>query len=167
MAGPRHTFQSTVHVEDHLQYIMFCHTVIRESRSTPQQDDEVRDLTAQTLYWKYTQVRCRSPLYNPSPVRRRWHLHQCTKQGLPGQRGEWFWGGAFERAFIGIRVFDPFIPSNHHSNILHEKLKRHHYMQRIREIKHSSITCLVFFLSEMIGPTAIVFYKYLASCLVE
>ena len=61
-----------------------------------------------------------------------------------------FWGGAFERAFFDVRVFNPFAPSNRQSSLaaayrLHERLKKRHYERRIREVEHSSFTPLVFF----------------------
>ena len=78
------------------------------------------------------------------------------------------WGGAYERAFFDVRVFNPFAPSNRHSSMAssyrhHESLKKRHYEQRIREVEHSSFTPLVFSLTGGLGPAATAFYKRLAS----
>ena len=79
-----------------------------------------------------------------------------------------FWGGAFERAFFDVRVFNPFAPSNRHSSLAssyrhHESLKKRHYERRVREVEHSSFTPLVFSLTGGLGPAATAFYKRLSS----
>ena len=57
-------------------------------------------------------------------------------------------GGRFEKAFIDVRVFNPFAQSNHLSPLIfvhrrHEQVKRRHYEQRVREVEHTSFTPLV------------------------
>ena len=52
-----------------------------------------------------------------------------------------FWGGPFERTFFDVKVFNPFAPSNRHTNPSvsyrsHENAKKRKYEQRIREIEH-------------------------------
>ena len=83
-----------------------------------------------------------------------------------------FWGGSFERAFLDVRVFNPFAQSNSHSSIQatyhhHENLKKRHYEKRIREVEHSSFTPLVFSTTGSLGPAAGSFYKRLASMLAD
>ena len=51
-----------------------------------------------------------------------------------------FWGGRFERAFIDVRVFNPYAASNQHQQQSavyrkHKNEKKRTYEQRIREIK--------------------------------
>ena len=50
-------------------------------------------------------------------------------------------GGRSERAFVDVRVFNPFAPSNAVSSLFacykqHENIKKRAYGQRIREIEH-------------------------------
>ena len=83
-----------------------------------------------------------------------------------------FWGGRFERTFFDVKVFNPFAPSNRHSNPSvsyrsHENAKKRKYEQRIREIEHSSFTPLVMSLTGGLGREANVAYKHLASLLAE
>ena len=59
-----------------------------------------------------------------------------------------FWGERSERAFVDIRVFNPFAPSNNTSSLptcykKHKTIKKRAYGQRIREIKHASFTPVV------------------------
>ena len=59
-----------------------------------------------------------------------------------------FWGGRFERTYYDVRVFNPFAPSNQHSQsesvyLHHENLKQRLYEQRVREVEHASFTPLV------------------------
>ena len=50
-----------------------------------------------------------------------------------------FWGGRFEKAFFGVRVFNPSAPSNQQPQMSatyrkHEKEKRRHYEHRVNEM---------------------------------
>ena len=79
-----------------------------------------------------------------------------------------FWGGRFERTFFDVKVFNPFAPSNRHSQPAgsyraHENTKKRIYEQRIREIEHSSFTPLVMSLTGGLGREAGIAYKRLAS----
>ena len=81
-----------------------------------------------------------------------------------------FWGGRFERTFFDVKVFNPFAPSNRHSQPsnsyrAHENAKKRMYEQRIREIEHSSFTPLVMSLTGGLGREAQAAYKHLASLL--
>ena len=81
-----------------------------------------------------------------------------------------FWGGRFERTFFDVKVFNPFAPSNRHSQPAgsyraHENTKKRIYEQRIREIEHSSFTPLVMSLTGGLGREAGIAYKRLASLL--
>ena len=78
-----------------------------------------------------------------------------------------FWGGRFERIFFDVRVFNPHVPSNRHSNCYrkHELEKKRQYEQRVREVKHASFTPLVLSATDGIANQATVFYKRLACCL--
>ena len=56
-----------------------------------------------------------------------------------------FWGGHFERAFVDVRVFNPYTASNQHQQQSavyrkHENEKKRMYEQRIREVEHGSFT---------------------------
>ena len=82
-----------------------------------------------------------------------------------------FWGGRFERTFFDVKVFNPFAPSNRHSQPAgsyraHENTKKRIYEQRIREIEHSSsFTPFVMSLTGGLGREAGIAYKRLASLL--
>ena len=75
-----------------------------------------------------------------------------------------FWGGRFERTYYDVRVFNPFAPSNQHSQPesvyrRHENLKRRLYEQQVREVEHASFTPLVISLTGGLGTAATTTYK--------
>ena len=79
-------------------------------------------------------------------------------------------GGRSERAFVDVRVFNPFAPSNAASSLSacykkHENSKKRAYGQRIREIEHASFTPVVMSASGGLAHEATCFYKRLASLL--
>ena len=130
--------------------------------------NELRDLTASLL--KET---CHGVATEPSlqPITSE-TFNAATVNTQDGARldivANGFWGGAFERAFFDVRVFNPFAPSNRHSSLAssyrhHESLKKRLYERRVREVEHSSFTPLVFSLTGGLGPAATAFYKRLAS----
>ena len=76
----------------------------------------------------------------------------------------------FERTYYDVRVFNPFAPSNQHSQPesvyrRHENLKRCLYEQRVREVEHASFTPLVISLTGGLGTAATTTYKRLGSLL--
>ena len=130
--------------------------------------NELRDLTASLL--KET---CHGVATEPSlqPITSE-TFNAATVNTQDGARldivANGFWGGAFQRAFFDVRVFNPFAPSNRHSSLAssyrhHENLKKRLYERRVREVEHSSFTPLVFSLTGGLGPAATAFYKRLAS----
>ena len=79
-----------------------------------------------------------------------------------------FWGGRSECAFVDVRVFNPFAPSNAASSLSacykkHENSKKRAYGQRIREIEHASFTLVVMSATGGLAHEATCFYKRLAS----
>ena len=72
-----------------------------------------------------------------------------------------FWGGRFERTFLGVRVFNPHAPTNRKS--IHEEEKKRTYEQRILEVEHSTFTPLVFSNTGGMAKQCSTFYKRLAS----
>ena len=81
-----------------------------------------------------------------------------------------FWGGRSECAFVNVRVFNPFAPSNTTSSLStcykkHENIKKRAYGQRIREVEHASFTPVVMSATGGLGHEATFFYKRLASLL--
>ena len=79
-------------------------------------------------------------------------------------------GGRSERAFVDVRVFNPFAPSNAASSLStcykkHENSKKRAYGQRIREIEHTSFTPVVMSATGGLAHEATCFYKCLASLL--
>ena len=130
--------------------------------------NEIRDLTANLL----TEI-CPGVAVEPTlqPLSSE-QLTRATANTQDGARldvvANGFWGGTYERAFLDVRVFNPFAPSNRHPQLAtayrhHENLKKRHYERRVREIEHASFTPLIFSLTGGLGPTATVFYKRLAS----
>ena len=130
--------------------------------------NEIRDLTANLL----TEI-CPGVAVEPTlqPLSSE-QLTRATANTQDGARldvvANGFWGGTYERAFLDVRVFNPFAPSNRHPQLAtayrhHETLKKRHYERRVREIEHASFTPLIFSLTGGLGPTATVFYKRLAS----
>ena len=83
---------------------------------------------------------------------------------------EGFWGGDRQRAFLDVRVFNPFARSYGNTTLpqcyrQNELEKRRTYNERAREIEHASFSPLVFSTSGGMGTTATVVYKGLASML--
>ena len=79
-----------------------------------------------------------------------------------------FWGTRSERAFVDIRVFNPFALSNLNNSlptcyIKHENIKKRAYGQRIRENEHASFTPVVLSETGGLAHEATFFYKRLAS----
>ena len=125
--------------------------------------NEIRDLTAHLL----TEI-CSGVAIEPTlqPLSSE-QLTKATANTQDGARldivANGFWGGTYERAFLDVRVFNPFAPSNRHLQMAtaychHENLKKRHYERRVREIEHSSFTPLIFSLTGGLGPAATVFY---------
>ena len=134
------------------------------------QHNEIRDLTANLL----SEV-CHNVSTEP-------HLQPLTGESLSlatansqdGARldiaANGFWGGCFKRTFFDVKVFNPYAPSNRHTQPssgyrAHENAKKRTYEQRIREIEHSSFTPLVMSLTGGLGREAQAAYKHLASLL--
>ena len=74
--------------------------------------------------------------------------------------------------FLDVRVFNPFAQSNRASSLTstyhrHEKEKRRHYGQRVRDIEHAIFLPLVFSASGGMGKSATTFYKRVASLVSE
>ena len=81
------------------------------------------------------------------------------------------WRGCYEKCYTDIKVFNPLAPSNSGTTLQscyrkHEITKKRAYELRIREVKHSSFTPLMFSASGGMGHEASVFYKRLASFVV-
>ena len=77
-----------------------------------------------------------------------------------------------ERAFVNIRIFNPFAPSNRQNSItptnkVQNKEKKRQYSQRIREVEHGSFFPVVFSSTGEMAKEATIFYKRLASLLSE
>ena len=129
--------------------------------------NEIRDITATLL----------SEVYHDVAIEP--HLQALSGEAFPhataniqdGARlDSGFWGGRFERTYYDVRVFNPFAPSNQHSQPesvyhRHENLKRRLYEQRVREIEHASFTPLVISLTGGLGTAATTIYKRLGPLL--
>ena len=82
------------------------------------------------------------------------------------------WGGRYEKTYLDIRVFNPFAPSNRHSNQStsyrkHENEKKREYEQRILNIEHATFSPIVMSCTGGLGRIATSTYKCLASLLAE
>ena len=82
------------------------------------------------------------------------------------------WGGRYEKTYLDIRVFNPFAPSNRHSNLStcyrkHENEKKREYEQRILNVEHASFSPIVMSCTGGFGRIATNTYKRLASLLAE
>ena len=82
------------------------------------------------------------------------------------------WGNWFERTFVDIRVFNPLAQSNQAQSLTatytkHEKEKRRHYEERVREVERASFLPLVFSASGGQGKATSTFYKRLAMLISE
>ena len=59
-----------------------------------------------------------------------------------------FWGASRERAYLDVRVFNPFAVSNRRQSLpsvyrAQENEKKRQYSERVREVEHASFTPLV------------------------
>ena len=82
------------------------------------------------------------------------------------------WGGRYEKTSLDIRVFNPFAPSNCHSNLStcyckHENEKKREYEQRILNVEHASFSPVVMLCTGGLGRIATSTYKRLAFMLAE
>ena len=72
-----------------------------------------------------------------------------------------FWERDRQRAFFGIRVFNPFAQSYRNTHLAqyhrrNEQEKKREYDERVREVEHGSFSPLVFTTSGGMGPIATV-----------
>ena len=132
--------------------------------------NEIRDLTAKLLTEVCSQVATEPELQPVSSE----EFSLSTANTQDGARLDivmnGFWGGRSERAFVDIRVFNPFAPSNNTSSLptcykKHENIKKRAYGQRIRENEHASFTPVVLSATGGLAHEATFFYKRLASLL--
>ncbi len=92
-------------------------------------------------------------------------LRSATSNSQPGARlnvaANVFWGGRFQKTYLDVRIFNPFAPSNSHSNLTacYCIIKKRAYEQRIR-IPHSPHS---FSLPPEVLQLKRLFYKRLAS----
>ena len=82
------------------------------------------------------------------------------------------WGGKFEKTFLDVRVFNPYVTSYSSTSIANcyrnqEKEKKRQYDCRIREIEHATFTPLVFSVTGGMAPECSMFYKRLATMISE
>ena len=132
--------------------------------------NEIWDLTA-TLLTEVCKDVCVEPDLQPVTGE---ELTGATANSQSGARldiaANGFWGGAFERTYFDVRVFNPHAPSNRSGSLAscfkkHEKCKKRAYEQRVREIEHASFTPLVLSATGGLANEANTFYKRLASLL--
>ncbi len=99
-------------------------------------------------------------------------LNGATANSQPGARldiaANGVWGGNHDRTYFDVRVFNPYAPSNKHSDMqmVYRKLeqaKKRAYEERIREVEHATFTPVVLSTTGGIAKEANIFYKKLAS----
>ena len=99
-------------------------------------NDEIRDLTRVATAWTWVATSFTRGLF-------------FVYRMVPGWKLLWTdSGGRLERAFVDVRIFNPFVPSNAASSLSacykkHENTKKRAYGQKIREIEHASFTAVV------------------------
>ena len=134
--------------------------------------NEIRDLTANLLSEVCNEVTIEPHLQPLSGEQ----LSGATANSTDGARLDvatnGLWGGRFEKTYMDIRVFNPFTPSNRHSNLTtcyrrHENEKKREYKQRILEIEHASFSPIVMSCTGGLGRSATSTYKRLASLLAD
>ncbi len=95
-------------------------------------------------------------------------LNGATANSQPGARldiaANGVWGGNPERTYFDVRVFNPYAPSNKHSDMQmvyrkHEQAKKRAYEERIREVEHATFTPVVLSTTGGIAKEANIFYK--------
>ena len=83
-----------------------------------------------------------------------------------------FWAGQYEKAFLDVRVFNPY--ANSYKNIeidkcykKHELEKKKLYEERVLNVEHSTFTPLVFSVAGGMSRECTLFFKRLASLIAE
>ena len=134
--------------------------------------NEIRDITANLLSEVCRNVRVEPELQEVTTEEFSGQSAITTKGARLDIAANGFWGGRFERTFLDVRVFNPHAPSNRNTTIercyrKHEMEKKRAYVQRIREVEHSSFTPLVLSASGGFARESTNFYKRLASRLAD
>ena len=83
-----------------------------------------------------------------------------------------FWGGDRQRAFLDVRVFNPFAPSHRHTSLpqcyrKNELEKKRSHEEWIGEVEHGTFSPLVFSTSGGMGPIATTVYRRIAALVAE
>ena len=134
--------------------------------------NELRDITASLLGQVANDV-CVEPILQPLTGESLAHRTAISDDGARlDVAASGVWGNRFERTFVDIRVFNPLAQSNQAQSLTatytkHEKEKRRHYEERVREVKRAAFLPLVFSASGGQGKAASTFYKRLAMLISE
>ena len=134
--------------------------------------NELRDITVSLLGQVANDV-CVEPILQPLTGESLAHLTAISDDGARlDVAASGVWGNRFERTFVDIRVFNPLAQSNQAQSLTatytkHEKEKRRHYEERVREVERASFLPLVFSASGGQGKAASTFYKRLAMLISE
>ena len=101
---------------------------------------ELRDVSANLLKRVATNVAVEPRLQPLTGERLQYRTAITDDQARLDVVSSGVWGGRFERVFLDVRVFNPFAQSNRTSSLTstyqrHEKEKRRHYGQRVRDIQ--------------------------------
>ena len=134
--------------------------------------NELRDITASLLSRVAHDVSVEPSLQPLSGERMRYRTAISEDGARLDVAASGVWGGRFERTFFDVRVFNPFVRSNTAPSLnstftKHEKEKRRHYEERVREVEKASFVPLVFCASGGQGKAASAFLKRIASMLAE
>ena len=132
--------------------------------------NEVRDLLGKLLDDTCHDV-CIEPQLQPLSGE---HLHSSTNSSMEARldlKASGFWSSDRHRAaFFDVRVFHPHARSYRNTPVpalykIHEREKRRHYEDRVREVDRGTFTPLVFSSTGGAGPAAKAFIKRLANML--
>ena len=129
--------------------------------------NEIRDITTDLVSEVCHNV-CTEPVLKPLSGENLPTLSVCTDGARLDIAADGFWGSRNERAFLDVRVFNPFASSNSSESIAtvyrkHEREKKREYGPRVREVEHGTFTPLVMSSTGGLSREASTFYKHLAS----
>ena len=130
--------------------------------------NRIRDVTAQLLSEVCPNVEVETPLQPLTGERFPYRTANVDDNARLGVKAQGFWGSDRQCAYFDVRVFNPQAPTNCTQTIAmsyrrQEKEKRRAYETRVIEVEHGSFTPTVLSTTGGMGPSAMTFYKRLAS----
>ena len=130
----------------------------------------IRDTTAQLLHQVCSNVSTEPTLQPLTGEQLQYRTANVEDHARLDVAASGLWGSRFERTLIDVRVFNPYAPSNQSAPRTtvyhgHEREKRRHYEERVRQVEHATFVPAVMSASGGMGKAATTLYKRVATLL--